>query len=146
MSVSSTWRTGLIVFAMVASVLLMATSTHAANRPENMFCQQKSSTSSALGDLGNIVPLDVVADSAGSLPLKCAICETTTDIVFMWGRDSCPGGTTEIQNGVARYVRTVSSSLAVPALSVLGTVILVGGIVTGILFDKRRSKKKESGI
>lgn len=126
------------------SCLLLAASAAAieTNRPAGLLCQNSNGTSPSFGDAPDVALQDVTMPGS-SEPLACVICSCAGAVVYYWGTASCAGGDptcTEIHDGVARALPKVqlAPSMAVPALSLLGAVVLAGGILSGTFFGRRR--------
>ena len=79
---------------------------------------------------------DVV--SAGSdFGLRCVACDCPGGIVTFWGHLICPATCTTLLDGEAKLVPSPHAGTSVPALSVLGTALLIGGLIVGALWRKQ---------
>jgi hypothetical protein len=133
------------LLVLIFSALLLATSAAAAdsNRPDGLFCQNSTTTNSAFGDTADLALRDVTGPDSGE-PLACVICNCGSSMVYYWGTSSCSAGDptcTEVHDGVARTLPEVQTapSMAVPALSLIGAIVLAGGILTGTFLNRNRS-------
>jgi hypothetical protein len=107
-----------------------------------LYCHHSDTATGVFNVEGRINAVDVYSDSSESEPpMLCAVCirgTTTTGSVYTtWamsgGGTGCASGDTTIYTGIARTVPGTTGAVAVPALSLLGTAVLVGGILTGLL-------------
>lgn len=139
-------KTARIIPILLFAVGLMPSTATAdsANHPENLICMPASSTNNALGNFTDAFARDLTSSTATPDPFSCVICQCTNGaLVSYWGTDSCGGAPcgSEINQGVARVVPTVGlgAAQALPALSLLGTVVLFGGILIGGVWKARKS-------
>jgi hypothetical protein len=106
-----------------------------------LYCHHVDVAAAVAAIEGRIDAVDVYTASSETLPMSCAVCSrgtTTTGSVYAtWGLSNggtgCATGDTTIYTGIARTVPGTTAAVAIPALSLIGTAVLVGGILTGLL-------------